>query len=416
MFAPSFLAQLLAAASFPQGQPANVDPNVVSDFTINDLSTLTQGQKADLPGVTLTPGTAKYKSLVFTSSAASVAEVVSDGVNLKAPGDFVLTGTITRDDDSTLVRTRSFTVDALLPQFTTQPAQESPQAGTIYYQVGKTLNINGGAVSNASSYQWQKKKADGTWAAVSGQTSINFSKLVADAGDEGTYRLLATNGNKQTPSAEIPVLSAFLWMQNDGTTGAGAAFSIAQDEDIYHWKMITPTQTGSIRYPSVRVRLVSAPTVDITAAAVGTVTAVSSDATIAKVNGINNRQVQLVLNNQVGTATVTINWGLLTSILTVPVDYAVPTITTQPAATLSVATGAKLELTPVIGSNVNATATYQWQKLGADGTTWSNITTQKALKLSIAAAAAGDAGSYRLVITNGTKSATTNVSVVTVTS
>lgn len=414
MFVPSFLAQLLAAAAFPQGQPNGVDPDVVSDFTINSLSTLTQGQKAALPTVELTPGTAKYKSLVFAAAPATIAEVVADGVQIKAAGDFTITATLTRADDSTLVRTKTFTVDALVPLFTAQPASDAMVPGTIYYQKDQPLNISGAAVSGASAYQWQKKQVNGAWADLPRQTAINFSKTVAADSDEGTYRLMAINGNKSTTSDEIPVNNAFLWMQNDSTTQVGAAFSIAQGEDVYHWNMITPSQTGSIRYPSVRVRLVSAPTVDIPAAAVGTVTAVSSDSTIARVNGINNRQVQLVMNNQVGTATVTIKWGQLTSFLTVPVDYAVPTITTQPAATISVAVGAKLEIKPVIGSNVNATATYQWQKLGAGGTTWTAVTGQTALNFSKAAAVAGDAGSYRLVITNGTKSATTNTSVVTV--
>ena len=80
------------------------------------------------------------------------------------------------------------------------------------------------------------------------------------------------------------------------------------------------------------------------------------------------------------------------------VEYAMPyyaftpQITTQPAATLSVATGSTLSLTV----EANDAASYQWQK-STNGTSWSNISGATKATYS-KSAVAGDAGQYRCVI------------------
>ena len=61
--------------------------------------------------------------------------------------------------------------------------------------------------------------------------------------------------------------------------------------------------------------------------------------------------------------------------------------------------GESIELT-VVGSNIAADATYQWYKY--NGTTYDELTGQKANKLTIAEATANDAGNYKCVVTNGT--------------
>jgi hypothetical protein len=96
-----------------------------------------------------------------------------------------------------------------------------------------------------------------------------------------------------------------------------------------------------------------------------------------------------------------------------------PQIKTQPAATVSVATGATLSLTV----DANDAASYQWQK-STNGTSWSNISGANKATYSKDAVASGDAGQYRCVIKGQvgavdssvtTNQVTTNTSVVTVT-
>ncbi|WP_053142321.1 immunoglobulin domain-containing protein [Erwinia billingiae] len=106
------------------------------------------------------------------------------------------------------------------------------------------------------------------------------------------------------------------------------------------------------------------------------------------------------------------------------VEYAMPyyaftpQITTQPAATVSVAAGDTLNLTV----EANDAASYQWQK-STNGTSWSNISSATKAAYSKSSVTSGDAGQYRCVIKGQvgavdssvtTNQVTTNSSVVTI--
>ena len=106
------------------------------------------------------------------------------------------------------------------------------------------------------------------------------------------------------------------------------------------------------------------------------------------------------------------------------VEYAMPyyaftpQIKTQPAATVSVAAGATLNLTV----EANDAASYQWQK-STNGTSWSTISGANKATYTKDAVASGDAGQYRCVIKGQvakadssvtTNQVTTKTSIVTV--
>lgn len=80
--------------------------------------------------------------------------------------------------------------------------------------------------------------------------------------------------------------------------------------------------------------------------------------------------------------------------MAVPVYAYVPRFTTSNPATLSVAAGSPLTLSPVVVDAVS----QQWQKSTDSGSTWANISGATAQTLTIASAAAGDAGQYRLAV------------------
>jgi hypothetical protein len=91
--------------------------------------------------------------------------------------------------------------------------------------------------------------------------------------------------------------------------------------------------------------------------------------------------------------------------LTVNPALQAPTITTQPQS-LTVIPGSGATFS--VAANGTATLTYQWQKGGV------NIAGATSATYTIASAAAGDAGNYTVVVTNGVGSATSSMAVLTV--
>lgn len=90
--------------------------------------------------------------------------------------------------------------------------------------------------------------------------------------------------------------------------------------------------------------------------------------------------------------------------------YRLPSFTTQPPATLSVATGAAIAINTTPATTSKPARTYQWYKDGAavSGQTASNFTK--------AAAVAGDAGTYYVIMTDANgKTVQSNNTVLTVT-
>ncbi|AEJ81569.1 gp050 [Erwinia phage vB_EamP-S6] len=98
----------------------------------------------------------------------------------------------------------------LSPVFSSQPQTQA------LYQNGGTLTISGAAASPITGYQWQKANADGSWSNVANQTNAVFSKTSGlTISDQGSYRLLAINGDKQTVSNTVDVVDVYVKFQND---------------------------------------------------------------------------------------------------------------------------------------------------------------------------------------------------------
>ncbi|OAI46317.1 hypothetical protein AYO44_11490 [Planctomycetaceae bacterium SCGC AG-212-F19] len=111
-----------------------------------------------------------------------------------------------------------------------------------------------------------------------------------------------------------------------------------------------------------------------------------------------------------GSAVVQAASGAVSAIASVTVQAAVtaPSIATQPTST-TVTSGQSVTFS--VGASGTAPLTYQWQK-SINGT-WTNVGTNAAT-YSIASAAAADAGSYRVVVSNTAGSATSNTVTLTV--
>lgn len=142
--------------------------------------------------------------------------------------------------------------------------------------------------------------------------------------------------------------------------------------------------------------------------------------------GIGARTDLVMLHTRVATAAATpvestpvtyMRMDIRGQQLAVPVFAFVPQFTTQPASTVSVATGGTLTLTAVVTDAVS----YQWQKSTDSGATWTSISGATTATYTKASVTSADAGQYRLVAraNNGTGGNGTNyysnVSTVTVT-
>lgn len=91
-------------------------------------------------------------------------------------------------------------------------------------------------------------------------------------------------------------------------------------------------------------------------------------------------------------------------------SYRLPSFTTQPPATLSVATGAAISIVTAPATTSKPARTYQWYKDGQA------VSGQTAATFSKAAAVAGDAGTYYVIVTDANgKTAQSNNCVLTVT-
>lgn len=93
--------------------------------------------------------------------------------------------------------------------------------------------------------------------------------------------------------------------------------------------------------------------------------------------------------------------------------YRLPSFTTQPQS-VSVAAGATISIPSAAASTSKAPRTYQWQKNNAG--TWGNVSGQTSNTFTKSNAVAGDAGDYRVIVTDANgKTATSNTATVTIT-
>ncbi|MBI2512496.1 MAG: immunoglobulin domain-containing protein [Opitutae bacterium] len=265
---------------------------------------------------------------------------------------------------------------ASAPAITTQPSNQSVTAGGA---VSFSVAASGTA---PLSYQWRK---DGT--AISGATSSTYSIASAAASDAGTYSAVVTNsagsatsnGATLTVSATNTATAPSITTQPAAqtvTAGGAVSFSVAASGTAplsYQWRKDGTAISGAT---SSTYSIASAAASDA-----GTYSAVvSNSAGSATSNG----------------ATLTVNAANTTT---------APSITTQPAAQTVTAGGA---VSFSVAASGTAPLSYQWRK---DGTAISGATSST---YSIASAAASDAGTYSVVVSNSAGSATSNGATLTV--
>ena len=252
------------------------------------------------------------------------------------------------------------------PVFTTQPV------GTTTVTAGASMTFTAAATGNpAPTYQWYK----GT-ALLTGQTAATLTIASPTLADAGSYTVVATNSLASVTSGaavlivnQVPIFTtqpASLIV----TAPASATFTAAASGfpfPTFQW------QKGGVSIAGATGATYTLATTSLTDAA--TYTCVATN-----------------------TVSVTSNGAILTV-------YVTPAITTQPAGT-TVTAGATVSFS-VVATGTPA-PTYQWYKGAA------LLTGQTAATITIASPTLADAGSYKVVATNGVGSVTSSAAVLVV--
>ncbi len=239
--------------------------------------------------------------------------------------------------------------------------------------VGESVTFTVGAFgTNPLAYQWQKNLVN-----IPGANTPGYTIAAAVAGDAGNYRCVVTNVcgsvNSNTATLTVSTAAGIAAQPQPQTVCAGnpASFSVTASGSApftYQWQKNTVNIAGA-----------TGSTYTIPATAAG-------DA----------GSYRVIVNNNCGSVTssavaLTVNSG--------------PSIGTQPSGA-TVCIGDPISLSVTAGGT--APLSYQWQKNTIDipGATGASYT--------IAAAAAGDGGSYRVRVSNLCGSIFSNAATVTV--
>ncbi|PTY06178.1 hypothetical protein DB347_12055 [Opitutaceae bacterium EW11] len=257
------------------------------------------------------------------------------------------------------------------PTITTQP-----QSATI--TTGGSASFSVVAAGTAPlTYQWKK---DGT--AISGATSATYSIASAATTDAGSYTVVVSNsaGSATSSAATLTVNAAATAptittqpQSATATAGGSVSFSVAANGTAplsYQWKKDGTAISGA------------------TSATYSIASAASTDA----------GSYTVVVSNSAGSVTSS------AATLTISATVTAPSITGQPQSAVITAGGGVTFSVTAAGTSL----TYQWKK---DGTALSGATSAS---YSIASAAAGDAGSYTVVVSNSAGSVTSNAATLTV--
>jgi len=194
------------------------------------------------------------------------------------------------------------------PVFTSQPDSLS------YFQQGGKLEIKSASVTGYSSLTWQKKNADGSWSDTTGK-SIVYTIPSGSAADDGTYRLMAVNGNSLPAySNEVVAQDTVLYLQNDNDnagTGASAVKRDAIDPTKYTMLTVPASTTTSIPISGFLRKRANVSSATNQGVANG-IAGLSSDSAVVQVGTTSGRTVRIVALKP-GKATLTTTWNNLKS-------------------------------------------------------------------------------------------------------
>jgi DNA/RNA endonuclease G (NUC1) len=250
------------------------------------------------------------------------------------------------------------------PAITAQPAGVSaPVGGTATFTVAATGNAT-------LTYQWFKDDAE-----VTGATGTTLTLTNIQLADAGTYTAVVTNSiGSATSNGAVLVISGVAPsivtspVTKSVAAGSTTTFTVAASG--------SPTLTYQWRKGGTNL-----------ANGTGISGATTAVLTLANVQAAAAGSYDAVVTNSVSSAT--------SAAATLTVTPAAPTIVTQPTAqTAALASTA----TFTVVATGTAPLTYQWRKGGTAITGNASATTAT---LTIAGVAAGDAGTYDVVVSNG---------------
>ena len=264
---------------------------------------------------------------------------------------------------------RNTAIKLTQPAFTRQPAALSVSVGA---SAAFTPTVTS---TGAATYQWSK---DGS--AISGATSASYTIASTTAASAGNYTLVATNwlGSTTSSAATLTVISPVsITTQPTAQTvivGNTATFSVVATGSsplTYQWSKDGVAISG----------------------------ATSATYSIAATSSANAGSYSVIVTNSVGSVTSA------AATLTVNPAGVAPSITTQPT---SQSVTASNSVTFSVVTTGTAPLTYQWSKNGTA------IPGATAASLTFSSAAASDAGSYTVVVTNALGTVTSAAAVLTI--
>ncbi|WP_281254890.1 immunoglobulin domain-containing protein [Nibricoccus aquaticus] len=223
-------------------------------------------------------------------------------------------------------------------------------------------------------YQWQK---DGF--ALTGATTTTYSITATTLSQSGNYAVVVTDTSGSTTSS-----AAILTVNPDPTITTQPASRVVIGGATVHFSVVA-SGTGTLTY---QWKKNGAEIAGATAVNYSVFNASASDAA----------DYTVVVTNTVGSDTSAVVTTATSNIATLVVNP-LPVIATQPASVFVDAGGSA---TFSVGATGTGSLSYQWQKESA------NIAGATAASLTIGSAQAGNAGSYRVIVTDSIGSTTSS--------
>ena len=354
----------------PQPVAAGGEVTLTGTFPTGSVPVITlETAGSTTPVATLTAG---------SNSASQLKATVPAGT---ASGTYALKVTFGTGNTAVVLGIPTFVVGTgggTTPVITTQPVSQAVALGA---SVTLTVVATG---TPAPTFQWRK---NGT--AISGATNASYTIASVGSADLASYNVVVANSVDGVPSS-----AAILTLSATGTApvittqpvsqavalGASVTFTVVATgtpAPTYQWRKNGTAINGATNASYTLANVVSADLASYTVAATNSVDTVVSNAAILSVSAT-------------GTA---------------------PVITTQPLGRLAAVETGVIFSVVATGS---AGLTYQWKKDGGVLAESTRITGATSATLSVANLAAADAGSYTVVVANGSLSTTSSVAALTV--